>query len=57
MQSIRIIADGDKVTVSIDGVTFTDLRCFSISYIAGTPLRFTCDMDIGKPSERVNILS
>lgn len=56
MQSIHIIADGNKVKIVIDGVTFTDLHSFSLDYVKGCPLLFSCVADIGKQKQPSAIL-
>ena len=47
MQSIHIIADGNKVKIVVDGVTFTDLHSFSLDYVKVCPLLFSCVAYVG----------
>lgn len=56
MQSIHIIADGNKVKIVVDGVTFTDLHSFSLDYVKGCPLRFSCVANVGGTQEQQKIL-
>lgn len=56
MQYIQIIADGNKVSITIDGITLTDLHSFSLDYVKGCPLLFSCVADIGRKQEQQKIL-
>lgn len=56
MQSIHIIADGNKVKIVVDGVTFTDLHSFSLDYVKGCPLLFSCVGNVGGTQEQQKIL-
>jgi hypothetical protein len=56
MQSIHIIADGNKVKIVVDGVTFTDLHSFSLDYVKGCPLLFSCVANVGGTQEQQKIL-
>jgi len=56
MQYIQIIADGNKVSITIDGITLTDLHSFSLDYVKGCPLLFSCVADIGRKQEQKKIL-
>lgn len=48
MQSIHIISDHGKVSVIIDGAKLDRLHSFSVDYVEGAPLRFSCVADIGE---------
>ena len=56
MQNIHVIADGDKVKIIIDGVTFSNLHSFSLDYVNGCPLLFSCVADIGKQKQTSTLL-
>lgn len=56
MQSIQIVADGNKVKVTVDGIQLTDLHSFSLDYVKGCPLFFSCAADVGKQMQRDRIL-
>ena len=47
MQSIHIISENGKVSVIIDGVELKRLHSFSVDYIEGAPLLFSCVADVG----------
>lgn len=48
MQSIHIISDHGKVSVVIDGAKLDRLHSFSVDYVEGAPLLFSCVADIGE---------
>ena len=48
MQSIHIISDNGKVSVIIDGAKLDRLHSFSVDYVEGAPLLFSCVADIGE---------
>ena len=48
MQSIHIISDHGKVSVIIDGAKLERLHSFSIDYVKGAPLLFSCVADVGE---------
>ena len=48
MQSIHIISENGKVSVIIDGVELKRLHSFSVDYIEGAPLLFSCVADVGE---------
>ena len=48
MQSIQIISDHGKVSIIIDGAKLERLHSFSIDYVKGAPLLFSCVADIGE---------
>lgn len=48
MQSIHIISDHGKVSVIIDGAKLDRLHSFSVDYVEGAPLLFSCVADIGE---------
>ena len=47
MQSIHIISDHGKVSVIIDGAKLDRLHSFSVDYVEGAPLLFSCVADVG----------
>lgn len=47
MQSIHIISDHGKVSVIIDGAKLERLHSFSVDYVEGAPLLFSCVADVG----------
>jgi hypothetical protein len=47
MQSIHIISENGKVRVIIDGAELKRLHSFSVDYIEGAPLLFSCVADVG----------
>lgn len=56
MQTIQIVADGSKVKITVDGIPLTDLHSFSLDYVKGCPLLFSCVADVGKPPQRARVL-
>lgn len=48
MKSIHIISDRGKVSVIIDGAKLDRLHSFSVDYVEGAPLLFSCVADIGE---------
>lgn len=50
MQSIHIISDHGKVSVIIDGAKLERLHSFSVDYVEGAPLLFSCVADVGEPA-------
>lgn len=48
MQSIHIISDHGKVSIIIDGAKLERLHSFSIDYVKGAPLLFSCVADVGE---------
>lgn len=56
MQYIQIIADGNNVSITIDGITLTDLHSFSLDYVKGCPLLFSCVANVGGTQEQQKIL-
>lgn len=48
MQSIHIISDHGKVSVIIDGAKLDRLHSFSVDYVEGAPLLFSCVADVGE---------
>lgn len=52
MQSIHIISENGKVSVIIDGVELKRLHSFSVDYIEGAPLLFSCVADVGTGRRR-----
>ena len=51
MQHISITADGTNVQVTVDGIRLTDLHSFSLDYVKGSPLLFSCVADVGKAAD------
>lgn len=56
MQSIQIITDGGRVTILINGAEITGVQSFTLEYVRGCPVRFSCVADAGKPTQRDRIL-
>ena len=52
MQHISITADGTNVQVTVDGIRLTDLHSFSLDYVKGSPLLFSCVADVGKAADQ-----
>lgn len=52
MQHISITADGTNVQVTVDGIRLTDLHSFSLDYVKGSPLLFSCVADVGKAADK-----
>ena len=52
MQNVNIVAVGEKVKIFIDGVQLKGLHSFSLDYVDGCPLRFSCVADIGKTEKQ-----
>lgn len=50
MQHISITADGTNVRITVDGIRLTDLHSFSLDYVKGSPLLFSCVADVGEPT-------
>lgn len=48
MQSIHIVSDHGKVSIIIDGAKLERLHSFSIDYVKGAPLLFSCVADVGE---------
>lgn len=48
MQSIHIISENGKVRVIIDGAELKRLHSFSVDYIEGAPLLFSCVAELGE---------
>ena len=51
MQHISITADGTTVQITVDGIRLTDLHSFSLDYVKGSPLLFSCVADVGKAAD------
>lgn len=56
MQNVNIVAVGEKVEIFIDGVQLKGIHSFSLDYVEGYPLRFSCVADIGKPEKQDRVL-
>ena len=52
MQNVNIVAVGEKVKIFADGVQLKGVHSFSLDYVEGCPLRFSCVADIGKPEKQ-----
>ena len=52
MQNVNIVAVDGKIKIFIDGVQLKGLHSFSLDYVEGCPLRFSCVADIGKPEKQ-----
>lgn len=52
MQNVNIVAVGEKVKIFVDGVQLKGIHSFSLDYVEGCPLRFSCVADIGKPEKQ-----
>lgn len=48
MQSIHITSENGKVSIIIDGAKLERLHSFSIDYVKGAPLLFSCVADVGE---------
>lgn len=46
MQSIHVIAECGKVCVIVDGAELRELHSFSLDYLKGAPLLFTCTANV-----------
>ena len=59
MQSIHIMSENGKVSVIIDGMELKQLHSFSVDYIEGAPLLFSCVADVGTGprEEKTRVLS
>ena len=47
MQTIQILVENGIPAVIIDGKNFDRLHSFSIDYVKGAPLLFSCVADVG----------
>ena len=56
MQNVNIVAVGEKVKIFIDGVQLNGLHSFSLDYVEGCPLLFSCVADIGKQQGHPKVL-
>lgn len=52
MQHISITANGTNVQITVDGIRLTDLHSFSLDYVKGSPLLFSCVADVGKAADK-----
>lgn len=59
MQTIQILVENGIPAVIIDGKKFDRLHSFSIDYVKGAPLLFSCVADVGTAprEEKTRILS
>lgn len=58
MQSINIRIEDGRINVIVDGALFKDVHSFSLDYIKGAPMLFSCVSDVGekKGEQRENRL-
>ena len=52
MRTITIRAENEKVSLIIDSVLLQNIHSFSIDYIRGVPLLFSCVADMGDKPEK-----
>ena len=52
MQTIQILIEKWLPTVIIDGKKFDRLHSFSLDYVKGAPLLFSCVADVGKAADK-----
>ena len=52
MQNINIVTVDGKPKVFIDGIQLKDLHSFSLDYVKGAPLLFSCVADVGAPEQK-----
>lgn len=59
MQTIQILIEKGLPTVIIDGKKFDRLHSFSLDYVKGAPLLFSCVADVGTAprEEKTRMLS
>lgn len=50
MQNVNIITENGKLKIFIDGVQLNGLHSFSLDYVKGAPLLFSCVADVGEPT-------
>ena len=48
MQNVNIITENGKLKIFIDGVQIKGLHSFSLDYVKGAPLLFSCVADVGE---------
>ena len=48
MQNIKIFSDNGVVKVFINGIQLTGLHSFSLDYVKGAPILFSCVADVGE---------
>lgn len=56
MQNVNIVAVGEKVKIFVDGVQLKGIHSFSLDYVEGCPLLFSCVADIGKQQGHPKVL-
>ena len=56
MRSIQVITENGKVKILVDGVQLTGVHSFSLDYIKGAPLLFSCVADVEKDDTAVKVL-
>lgn len=52
MQSINIRVEHGKINVTVDGVMFKDVHSFSLDYVKGMPLLFSCVSEINRDEHK-----
>lgn len=52
MQSINIRINNGVINVIVDGALFKDVHSFSLDYIKGAPMLFSCVSDVSPKTER-----
>lgn len=52
MQSINIRISNGVINVIVDGALFKDVHSFSLDYIKGAPMLFSCVSDVSPKAER-----
>ena len=53
MQTIQILIENGIPAVIIDGKKFDRLHSFSIDYVKGAPLLFSCVADVGEGEKEI----
>lgn len=56
MKDIQVISENGKVKIIVDGVSLTGVHSFSLDYIKGAPLLFSCVADVGNAAPRDKVL-
>ena len=51
MECINIRVNNERVDVTVDGATLTDVHSVSVDYIKGIPLLFSCVADVGREQD------
>lgn len=57
MQNVNIVTVDGKIKIFIDGVQLKGVHSFSLDYVKGAPLLFSCVADVGDPEpQRARVL-